>query len=307
MTDKTTGATGNDASLIEIGKDSADYPGVLAEIAAAPGRLFVRGNLNALHLPAIAIVGSRNPTAGGRETAWRFARHLADTGFCIVSGLAQGIDAAAHEGALAAGGVTVAVLGHGPDQVYPRGNTGLARRIVERGALVTEYEPGVPPLRHHFPERNRIISGLALGTLVVEAAKKSGSLITARLAGEQGREVFAIPGSIHNPMVRGCHHLIRQGARLVETADDILSELEPLVGHLRAQAETGVTDSASQERDDPDYVLLLDALGYDPQTPDELAEKSGLTIEQVSSMLLILELEGKIEPLPGGKVSRSSR
>lgn len=280
-----------------------DFPDLLARVADHPPALNVAGDVEALYLPALAIVGSRNPTRGGTDTAYRFAEHLARSGFCIVSGLAQGIDAAAHRGALAAGGKTIAVLGHGLDQVYPPQNAELAAEIARSGVLVTEYAEGTPPRRAHFPQRNRLIAGLSLGTLVVEAAVRSGSLITARLAGELGREVFAIPGSIHNPLARGCHRLLRQGARLVETADDILNELAPLLEHLMQNAAT-TTDVTEQTGYDGDYLKLLDALGYDPQTPDELAKKSGLTIDEVSSMLLILELDGAIDALPGGRFSR---
>jgi len=205
-----------------------------------------------------------------------------------VSGLAQGIDAAAHQGALDAGGKTVAFVGNGIDRVYPAVNRELAHAIVESGALVSEYPLGAPPERRHFPERNRLISGLSLGTLVVEAARRSGSLITARLAAEQGREVFALPGSIHNPLARGCHKLIRQGAKLVETSDDILAELGPLTEHM--------LDTV-----DDDYSDLRKYLSFDPIGIDELGEQSGLTIEQLSSMLLILELHGEVESLSGGR------
>ena len=286
-----------------LGVASEDYPLLLRQLRDSPDPLFVAGDPNCLHLPGIAIVGSRNPSRGGTENAYQFARHLARAGFCIVSGLAQGIDTAAHRGALDGGGSTVAVLGHGLDRIYPRANHALAENIAANGAVVSEYPLGTPPLRGHFPERNRLISGLCVGTLVVEAAKRSGSLITARLAGEQGREVFAIPGSIHNPMARGCHQLIRQGARLVESVDDILNELAPLLGHVMQNGTAGTDPPEAPERDG-DYLKLLDALAYDPQNPDELAQKSGLTIDQVSSMLLILELEGDVESLPGGKFSR---
>ncbi len=282
---------------------SDDYPALLRQLRDSPDPLFVAGDPTCLHLPAIAIVGSRNPSRGGAENAYQFSRHLARAGFCIVSGLAQGIDTAAHRGALDGGGPTVAVLGHGLDQIYPRANRALAETIAASGAVISEYPAGTPPLRGHFPERNRLISGLCIGTLVVEAAKRSGSLITARLAGDQGREVFAIPGSIHNPMARGCHQLIRQGARLVESVDDILNELASLLGHVMQNSGAGTDPPETPERDG-DYLKLLDALAYDPQNPDELAQKSGLTIEQVSSMLLILELEGDVESLPGGKFSR---
>ena len=290
-------------ALQQLERSSKHYPSLLGELRDAPDTVYAAGDVDTLHLPAIAIVGSRNPTSGGRDNAFHFARHLAATGFVIVSGLAEGIDAAAHEGALAAGGRTIAVLGHGLDRVYPTSNGALAERILKDGALVSEYAVGTPPRRGHFPQRNRIISGLCLGTLVVEAARRSGSLITARTAGEQGREVFAIPGSIHNPMSRGCHQLIRQGARLVETADDILSELAPLVAGLMENVSEGERSTTNDDQDE-DYVRLVDALGFDPQTPEELAAKTGLTIEQVSSMLLILELQERIESLPGGTYSR---
>ena len=220
-----------------VKRDSADFPELLKQIPGPPKSLYVSGDLDALHLPALAIVGSRNPTRGGVQNAYEFAKYLGGAGFCIVSGLAQGIDAAAHRGALDAGVPTVAVLGHGIDRVYPAANRQLAGRIADQGALVSEYPLGSPPRREHFPQRNRLISGLALGTLVVEAARQSGSLISARLAAEQGREVFAIPGSIHNPLSRGCHQLIRQGARLVECAADIVTELAPVVGHLMQNSQ----------------------------------------------------------------------
>jgi DNA processing protein len=299
----------SDHHLIHLQSDA--YPGLLRQIDDFPALLYVHGHLDALHLPSLAIVGSRNPTRSGIQNAYNFASHLARSGFCIVSGLAEGIDTAAHEGALAAHARTVAVLGHGIDRVYPGVNHALAHRIVEQGALVSEYPLGSPPRRQHFPERNRLISGSSLGTLVVEAARQSGSLITARLAAEQGREVFAIPGSIHNALARGCHLLIRQGAKLVETADDIVSELAPLAGHVMQNANAPSVPNAKSpppaERD-ADYEALLSALGHDPATTDELARRSGLTIDQVSSMLLILELEGEIEALHGGQygILRSS-
>lgn len=276
-------------------------PELLKQIPGPPTLLYVVGLSDALHLPALAIVGSRNPTRGGIQNAYEFSHHLAKCGFCIVSGLAQGIDAAAHQGALDAGGKTVAFLGHGIDRIYPAGNRELAHRIAEAGALCSEYPLGSPPRREHFPERNRLISGLCLGTLVIEAARRSGSLITARLAAEQGREIFAIPGSIHNPLSRGCHQLIRQGAKLVDSADDILSELQPLVGHLMQKADM---PSATESAPDGDYEILLSALSYDPASADQLAEHCGLTIDQVSSMLLILELEGKVQMQAGGRYSR---
>lgn len=283
---------------------SPAFPALLAQLPDAPVQLYVRGDPSVLELPCLAIVGSRNPTRGGARNAFEFARHLARAGFCIVSGLAEGIDSAAHEGALAAGGATAAFLGHGIDTIYPAANRGLALRVAAAGALVSEFPLGAPPRPWHFPARNRLISGSSLGTLVVEAARRSGSLITARLATEQGREVFAIPGSIHNALSRGCHELIRQGAKLVESADDILSELGPLAGHLMQNTPENQTSPAAQSplpKRDAEYGELLRALGHDPMSADEIAARSGLTIEQVSSMLLILELEGEVEALHGGQ------
>ena len=288
-----------------IDSESGDIPELLQQIPGPPTLLYVLGNKDALHLPALAIVGSRNPTHGGIQNAYDFAYHLARCGFCIVSGLAQGIDTAAHKGALDAGASTVAFLGHGIDRVYPAENRDLAHRIAEQGALCSEHPLGSPPRREHFPQRNRLISGLSLGTLVVEAARRSGSLISARLAAEQGREIFAIPGSIHNPLSRGCHQLIKQGAKLVESAEDIVSELAPLVGHLMQNAEISTDQSVAPAERDDDYESLLAILSYDPASADQLAENSGLTIEQVSSMLLILELEGKIQVQTGGRYLRT--
>jgi DNA processing protein len=286
-----------------IESDSDDYPELLRRIPDPPTLLYIVGNAEALHLPALSIVGSRNPTQGGKENAYEFAKHLGRSGFCIVSGLAQGIDTSAHEGALAAGAMTVAFLGHGIDRVYPSANRDLAHRISQNGVLVSEFPLGGPPRRENFPQRNRLISGLSLGTLVVEAARRSGSLITARLAGEQGREVFALPGSIHNALSRGCHQLIKQGAKLVESADDIVSELGSLTGHLMQNTVDQENEEPKSIEHDPDYEILLNSMSYDPASADDLAENSGLTIDQVSSMLLILELEEKIEALTGGKYS----
>jgi DNA processing protein len=286
---------------VRLGDDA--YPELLAGIPGPPEQLHIVGDPEILHLPALAIVGSRNPTRGGAQNAFEFARHLGRAGFCIVSGLAQGIDAAAHRGALAADAPTVAFLGHGIDRIYPAANHGLAREIAQHGALVSEFPLGTPPGRALFPQRNRLISGLSLGTLVVEAARRSGSLITARLAAEQGREVFAIPGSIHNPLTRGCHQLIRQGAKLVEAADDIVAELAPLAGHMLQTLDEPVPPREAAGDVDEEYVKLLETLGHDPVSTDEIVARSGLTIDQVSSMLLILELEGKIEKLSGGRYS----
>jgi len=291
-----------------IEKESEDFPALLSQLSDPPEQLFIIGNVDALHMPALAIVGSRNPTEQGRRNAYEFAKHLGRCGFCIVSGLAEGIDAAAHEGALAGNAMTVAFLGHGIDQVYPPANRQLAERIAaSNGAVCTEFPLGTPPRRENFPQRNRLISGLSMGTLVVEAASRSGSLISARLAAEQGREIFAIPGSIHNPLSRGCHKLIRQGAKLVESADDIISELGPLVRHMAQIPDPQKPSDPGTAKGDADYEMLLDAMAFDPVSADELSNRSGLTIDQVSSMLLILELEGKIESQAGGRYSRLHR
>ena len=303
--------------------DSPRYPALLAELPDAPAGLFVRGDPDALSLPQLAIVGSRNPTAAGNDNARQFAAHLARAGLAITSGLAIGIDAAAHHGALQAGGKTIAVCGTGLDIDYPRANAGLAAAIASAGALVSEFPLGTPAAKGNFPRRNRIISGLALGTLVVEAAVQSGSLITARLAADQGREVFAIPGSIHNPLARGCHRLIRQGAQLVETADDIFVELRALAGALAAKSieprgrsqvltrsglanETGAALKTAEAEAvftpvlDKEYEILLDALGFEPASVDVLIARTGLKADEVASMLLILEMEARIDSYPGG-------
>ena len=294
-----------------IGFDSERYPPLLRLIATAPVALYVLGSAEVLLSAQLAIVGSRNPTAGGARTARDFAAFLARGGLTITSGLALGIDAAAHEGALEGpfegNGHTVAVLGCGLDQVYPPENTALAARIVAAGgALVSEFPPGTAPRRENFPRRNRLISGLSLGTLVVEAARQSGSLITARLASEQGREVFAIPGSIHNPLARGCHELLRQGARLVETAADILSELKiPFTKQDITESADGPAAAAAKGPGlDKDYEILLDALGFEPQSIDALVDRTGLHSPHLASMLLILELEGRVGLHPGGRYAR---
>jgi len=283
--------------------DDSRYPALLRQIPQAPPLLFVHGDLACLRMPQLAVVGTRNPTPSGRETARQFAAHLAGGGIAITSGLALGIDAAAHQGALAGGGQTIAVMGTSLDQVYPAKHRDLARLIAERGALISELPTGTPPLAENFPRRNRLISGLALGVLVVEAAIQSGSLITARLALDQGREVFAIPGSIHNPLAKGCHALIRQGAKLVETAADILEELGALaaVGDDEIAVTPPVATTASL---DEDYRRLLAAMGEEPVGIDLLVERCGLTVEVLSSMLLILELEGYAAVVPGGLYCR---
>ncbi len=283
----------------------AAYPSLLAAIEDAPIVLFVAGDPALLHTPQVAIVGSRNPSPTGREIAGEFAAFLAGAGFTITSGLALGIDGAAHAGALDAGGKTVAVMGAGPDRIYPKRHLELAERISAAGALVSEFPPGTPPLAEHFPRRNRIISGLSLATLVVEAAIGSGSLITARLAGEQGREVFAVPGSIRSPLAHGCHALIRDGAGLVERPSDMLEALGSVPLPVSMTATAGIKSAATEP--DPDYRILLDALGFHPVTADTLSERTGLTSQAVSSMLLILELQGEIEALPGSRYTRRKR
>ncbi|WP_018412456.1 DNA-processing protein DprA [Methyloversatilis thermotolerans] len=270
----------------------ASYPPTLLEIADPPSLLYVKGRLDLLDRRALAIVGARNATAQGVVNARQFARELACGGLTIVSGLALGCDAAAHEGALDGIGSTIAVIGTGADRIYPPRNQELARRIAELGAIVTEFPLGTPALRENFPRRNRIISGLARGVLVVEAAARSGTLITARLAGEQGREVFAIPGSIHSPLSKGCHQLIRQGAKLVDDARDILSELQA----APAAAVEKASDAGEQR--------LLDAMGYDPVGIDLLAQQTGLTADTLSATLLALELEKRVAVLPDGRFQR---
>ncbi len=290
--------------------DDPDYPTLLREISDPPPVLFVHGDPERLQTPQLAMVGSRNPSFAGRQTAREFARFLARSGLTITSGLAIGIDAAAHEGALdAAGpGTTIAVAGTGLDRVYPGRHRELAHRIAGDGALVSEFPPGTAPRRENFPRRNRIISGLSLGTLVVEAAQRSGSLITARQALEQGREVFAIPGSIHNPLARGCNGLIRQGAKLVETGQDVLEELGALVGGLKDHMHTSPDTAPLQADDlDPDYRQFLDSMGFDPVAVDTLIERNGLTPDVVSSMLLLLELDGYVSSAPGGRYCRTGK
>ena len=280
------------------------YPELLKQISDPPSILFVQGDVSLLSQWQIAMVGSRNPSASGRDTAYEFSRYMAQGGLTITSGLAMGIDAAAHQGALATQGKTVAVVGTGLDRVYPAKHRELAHDIALTGVLVSEFSLGTAPRAENFPRRNRIISGLSLGTLVVEAAVRSGSLITARMALEQGREVFAIPGSIHNPLSRGCHQLIREGAKLVEKADDILEELGALAGF---QLDSDITNELPElaQDEDSDYQILFEHLGYDPIQIDSLIERCGLTADIVSSMLLLLELQGQIESLPGGRYVRT--
>lgn len=297
--------TESGAQLVPI--TSPDFPALLRDTRDTPLALFTRGNTSLLGEYQLAMVGSRNPTSGGAATARDFARELGSAGLVITSGLALGIDAACHAAALDTVGGTIAVCGTGLDRLYPAGNRELAERIVEKGLMVSEFPPGTHPRPENFPRRNRIISGLSLGTLVVEAAYRSGSLITARLASEQGREVFAIPGSIHNPLARGCHRLIRDGAKLVESASDVLEELGPLLGSMSRQeiGETSKTPAHTQpQEDDSEYRALLEKVGFDPTPVDVIVERTGLSANAVSSMLLILELKGKVEATPGGRYAR---
>lgn len=301
-------ARGGDRHILPL--DSPDYPARLTEIDDPPALLFVHGDPEVLSQPALAIVGSRNPTAGGHRAAREFAAYFAGFGLVVTSGLAAGIDAAAHEGALSGGGLTVAVAGTGLDRVYPARHKALAERIAAEGALVSELPVGAPPLGRHFPARNRIVSGLSLGVLVVEAAYRSGSLITARLASEQGRDVFAMPGSVHNPLARGCHRLIREGAKLVESGPDVLEDLAGQLGLAEREVAACVPAPAQTpgpQTEDPEYRRLLEALGHDPVAIDQLVDRSGLTAEEVSSMLLLLELRGLVVAAPGGRYSRATK
>jgi DNA processing protein len=288
-------------------RGAPDYPPLLALAPDPPLVLFVRGRAEVLTLPQLAIVGSRNPTAPGRRDAEAFAATLGGAGFTIVSGLALGIDAAAHQGALGAGATTIAVCATGLDRVYPSRHRELAHRIVAQGALVSEFAPGTPPLKHHFPLRNRIIAGLSLGTLVVEAAAQSGSLITARLAGEAGRGVFALPGSIHNPLAKGCHRLIRDGATLVESAADVVAELGDIAGIARSAPPPRGRASATHaisDADDAERARVLAQVDWAPTAIDRIVEGSGLPMTVVSSTLLMLELQGRVAAQAGGRYVR---
>jgi len=293
-----------------LGWHDPDYPALLRRIPSAPLLLFVAGDPACLWHPSVAVVGSRSPSAGGRDNAGDFARALAASGLAVTSGLAAGIDTAAHDGALDVGGRTIAVLGTGPDVPYPRANTALHARIRASGAVVSEHPPGTGARRENFPSRNRIIAGLALGTLVVEAAERSGALITARMANECGRDVFAVPGSIHNPMARGCHRLIRDGAGLVESAEEVIAAIGPLAADLAEALRGRLADPNSGAAGDrrsvslplemgwqptePDYQRLWQALGHDPTGMDRLVSRTRLTAGELSSMLLAMELEGRV-------------
>ena len=289
-----------------VGWHDPDYPALLRRIASPPLALFTAGDVDLLWHPSVAVVGTRAPTAGGRDHARGFADALARAGLGICSGLAAGIDTVAHATALAAGGPTIAVLGCGLDRAYPSSNAALLREVAAHGVAVSEHPPGTGARREHFPARNRIIAGLSLGTLVIEAAQRSGALITARLAAEAGREVFAVPGSIRNPMARGCHRLIRDGATLVEDAGEVAAALAPvaqaLAEALRSRLQTPIQvpggapgdDSGAPLPSDPDYQRLWSAIGHDPSPMDQLLERTGLTAAEASSMLLLMELDGQV-------------
>lgn len=295
--------------------DSNDYPALLRRIQGPPAALFVDGDPGCLWQPQIAIIGSRNPTPAGLEHTRDFTTTLARQGMSITSGLASGIDSAAHVAALDAGAVTIAVNGTGLDQVYPASSRATAKRIRSHGAMISELALGSPPKRQHFPSRNRIISGLSLAVLVIEAGLNSGTLITARKAAEQGRDVFALPGSLHNPMAKGCHRLIREGARLVETTADIMQELGPLAAELEMEIRhhidlLGSTDKKVDQPqhnllDDAEYKLVWDVLGFDPRPIDEIIEQTGLNASAISSMLLMMELKGMVKKHTGGRYFRA--
>ena len=306
------------------------YPSLLKNIPDSPLAFFVKGDPSILSMPQLAIVGSRSPSHAGMDNAFEFAKYLAKAGWGITSGLATGIDSEAHKGALAANGKTIAILGTGIDKTYPASNKALVNKIVDQGgALISEFPLGTPAKAENFPRRNRIVSGLSCGVLVIEATIRSGSLITARLATEQGREVFAIPGSIHNPLARGCHQLIQQGAKLIETAQDILEELGSLkmltqqnasFSHPRECEDPGILlkamDSRAHENDgqrygnpkqestnlDSDHQELLEYIDYETTPVDLLVERSNWSASDITSMLLILELKGNIQSVPGGYI-----
>jgi DNA processing protein len=297
--DTTTAWLAGGTNRHVLSLDDPRFPGELLHMADPPLLLYVLGQIDTLQHPQrLAIVGSRNPTPQGEQNARQFAQALSEAGVCVVSGLALGVDGAAHEGTLAGGSPTLAVVGTGLDRVYPKRHLALAHRIAQQGALISEYPLGTPPLPGNFPRRNRLIAGLSQGTLVVEAALQSGSLITARLAAEQGREVFAIPGSIHAPQSRGCHALIRQGAKLVESAQDILEDLRITTPSSFTRPEA-IADPLA---DDPDG--LLRAMGFDPVSLDALQARTGLDTATLQARLLELELDGHLGRLPGGLLQR---
>ena len=276
--------------------ESPEYPALLKEIPDSPTMLYARGNLHALRQPAIAIVGSRKPSISGEKNAFEFSRDLARAGCAVISGLALGIDAKAHQGCLSVNGVTVAVMGTGMQHIYPRRHQKLASDIQQNGLIISEFPLKTPPKAGHFPRRNRIISGLSLATLVVEATIRSGSLITARLALEQNREVLSIPGSIHNPAAKGCHYLLQQGAKLVTQVEDILEELHiynPIAVQELSNPSPGLASEAQK---------LVKFLGFDLSTVDEICQRSGLTIENTGALLAELELQGVVQAVMGGYI-----
>ena len=289
---------------------SPDYPALLRRTPWPPALLFLQGDPGLLWHPQVALVGSRRPSPAGRQRAHDFAAALGRAGWAVTSGLAEGIDAAAHAGALAVGGRTLAVVGTGLDQAYPPGNAALMARIAADGLVLSEHPPGTPAIASHFPSRNRIVAGLSLGTVVIEAAMRSGALISARLAAEAGREVFALPGSVDNPVARGCHRLIRDGATLVESPEQVIEALEPLAASLaddlrsalgpaeKAACEAAETpagrSAGGQPGDTADHKRLWSALGHDPTPLDELVRRTGLTVAELSSMLLVMELDGRV-------------
>jgi len=295
--------------------DDDAYPVLLRRIPNPPAALFIDGDPGCLWQPQIAVIGSRNPTAGGLDHARDFAATLARQGMTITSGLASGIDSAAHKAAMDAGALTIAVNGTGLDQVYPASSRAVARRISSQGAMISELPLGSPPRRQHFPSRNRIISGLSLAVLVIEAGLNSGTLITARKAAEQGRDVFALPGSLNNPMAKGCHRLIREGARLVETTADIMQELGPVAAELQMEIRQRLdlpgeprkkTPSGKENLlDDADYRAVWETLGYDPKPVDSIIEQTRLSAREISSMLLMMELKGMIKKHDGGRYVRA--
>ena len=299
-------ADGNDRVVAPVG--SAHYPVALLNIEDPPLVLYMMGAVVNSWQTApeniaqnLAIVGSRNPTPQGEANARQFAKAFAERGLCIVSGLALGVDGAAHDGALLGGGTTIAVVGTGLDRVYPKKHLALAHRIAACGLIISEFPIGTPPLNANFPKRNRIISGLSVGTLVVEAALKSGSLITARLASEQGKDVFAIPGSIHSPQSRGCHYLIKQGAKLVETAQDVMEELK-----IPFSSSASMSDGDGDEPSKGDSPFLS-ALGFDIVSLDALQARTGLPTPELQARLLELELDGFVRRLPGGLFQRQAQ
>lgn len=295
--------------------NDAYYPQRLREINDPPALLYIHGNLNIIQDPQISIVGSRNPTQSGYNNSYEFAKHLVQTGLTVTSGMALGVDGASHQGALDGNGPTIAIIATGIDRVYPAKHRDLAHKIVEKGAIVSEFPVGTQPHPRHFPRRNRIISALSYGVLVVEAALKSGSLITARLAMEQNREVFAIPGSIHNPLAKGCHQLIRQGAKLVETAEDILEEMSGIINLSDHESvilnNSGITSEESSSEKEPvnedldlEQNKLLEAMSFDPISIDQLVVLTEIDAASIAAMLLMLELQNYVVGNGGGTYTR---